>query len=285
MPSGVSDLSFLFITSLIGFLILFLVFFNELFRIDRNHIFQCFLLSTEVFSFNFFLLLGIDGLDMTVVSSIVSSYFAFIPIIEYILFKSKPKLNTVIAIIISIIGVFMIIGFNVNSFMNIKILYLLLADISIALYMITTGQFAKASNPAILSMGQLFFVTIFSFIGWFVESTVFNGGAMRFPTDALFWGSVVFISFFIRGLYTVVQVYAQRYLSPINVSLIFATEIIMTLFLSRIISSFFGFMQEIEPITIIKCIGAVFMVTGILICDNSFYEFIIKKIGVSNGKA
>ena len=277
MPDNVSDLSFMFITSLIGFLILFCIFFNELFRLDKSHILQSLILALEIFAFNFFLLLAVNDTDATVVSSILSSYFIFIPIIEYIKYKSVPKVNTIIAIIISLFGVFMIIGLNVDNFLNVNVLFLLLADIAMATYVITTGSFAKSSNPAILSMGQLFFVTIFAFIGWFIE-TKFNGHSLKLPQEPLFWGSVIFISFFIRGLYTVIQVYAQRYISPINTSLIFASEIVMTLFFSAFVSNYFGFRQVIEPITIKKCIGAFLMVFAILICDDNFYNFFKSKI-------
>lgn len=279
VPDNVSDLSFMFITSLIGFLILFSVFFNELFRLDKSHVLQSLILAIEIFVFNFFLLLGVGGVDTTVVSSILSSYFIFVPIIEYIMFKSAPKINTIIAIIIALLGVFMIIGLKVENFFNANVLFLLLADIAIASYVITTGSFAKTSNPAILSMGQLFFVTIFAFVGWIIDIH-FKGQSFRLPKEPLFWGSVIFISFFIRGLYTVIQVYAQRYISPINTSLIFACEIVMTLFLSSFVSNYFGFRGEMAPITLIKCIGAFLMVSAILICDDNFYSFIKEKIGL-----
>lgn len=279
VPENISGLSFMFITSLIGFFILLVVFFNELFRLDKSHIMQSLILAIEIFVFNFFLLLGVNGVDATVVSSILSSYFVFIPIAEYFMYKSLPKTNTIIAIIISLIGVILIIGLNFNNIFNSNVLFLILADISMALYVITTGSFAKNSNPAVISMGQLFFVTIFAFIGWCIE-VHFKGLGFKVPKEPLFWGSVIFISFFIRGLYTVIQVYAQRYVSPINTSLIFASEIVMTLFLSASISNYFGFRQEMESITLVKCVGAVLMVLAILICDNNFYELIKRKLGI-----
>ena len=48
VPDNVSDLSFMFITSLIGFLILFCVFFNELFRLDKSHILQSLILAIHI---------------------------------------------------------------------------------------------------------------------------------------------------------------------------------------------------------------------------------------------
>lgn len=281
MPNNVSDFEFMFITSLIGFLILFFVFFNELFRIDKSHIIQSLILSVEIFAFNFFLLLGVGTVDTTVVSSVLSSYFIFIPIIEYIVFKTLPKKNIIIAILLSLIGVFMILELKAKNFINKNILFLLISDIAMASYVITTGNFAKNSNPAILSMGQLLFVTIFAFIGWYIEVMV-KGLSFRIPKEPLFWGSIIFIGFFIRGMYTVIQVYAQRYVPPINTSLIFASEIVMTLFFSNYISKYFGYLKKDEHITPIKILGALMMVLGILVCDDNFYNFLLKKIKIKN---
>ncbi len=267
MPDNFSNFGFLFITSLIGFIILFCVFFNELFRVDKRHIMQCLILSVESLAYNSFLLLGANSFDSTTVSSIVSSYFLFIPIIEFILYKTKPKYNTVIAIVIVVIGVFMIMGMDYRNFLNPKILFLIITDIIISLNVITIGKYAVGSNPTILAMGQLFFNTIFAFICFAIECKL-KMKSISFPREPLFWGSVIFISFFLRGLYTIVQVYAQRYVSPINVSLIFSTEIIMTLFFSNAISKYFGFSAESESITFMKMVGVLMMLIGIFLSEN-----------------
>ena len=81
----------------------------------------------------------------------------------------------------------------------------------------------------------LFFTFLFSLLFWAGESVVLHK-PMSLPTDASFWGSVIYISFFIRGLYGIVQIYALRYVSPLNTSLIFSSEIIMTMFMSPILT-------------------------------------------------
>lgn len=277
VPESVSGFAFIFITSLVGFIILLCVFFNELFRVDKTYFFQCLILAIEIFLFNVFLLFGVDGVEVTTVSGIVSSYFIFLPLIEFILYKTKPQLNTILAIVLALFGVYMIIGFDVKSFLNKNIIFLLLADISMALYIITTGEYARNANPAIISMGQLLFVSIFSFISWIIEARI-KGVNIVITKEPLFWGSVIFIGFFIRGLYTVIQVYAQRFVSNINVSLVFASEIIMTLFFSNHISEFFGYEYVKSEITVIKCIGVILMIFAICICDSGIFNIIFKRI-------
>ena len=271
-----STFQFLFCTASIGFILLMIVFNSELFRIDSKHIFQCFVLAIETFAFNVFLILGSKDMDSTTVSSVVSAYFVFIPIVEYILFKSLPKLNIIMAIIFVLIGIPLIIGLKIENFQNRRMLFLLFADITIALNIITIGHFARGSNPAILGMGQMFFTAIISFICWMVECQIYNK-SMIFPSEPIFWGSVIFIGFFIRGLYTVVQTYAQRYVSPVNAALIFSSEIIMTLLLSGFVYTFLFREEYGEKITGTKIVGVILMLIGIIISEIDFKSLFSKK--------
>lgn len=249
------------------------MFFNELFRIDIKHIKCCIILTIINTLFNFFLLLGSNGLSSVTISCVLSSYFIFIPVIEIVFYKNKPRLNTIIAIFIVLLGLFFIIELDVNSLLNKNILYLLIADFAFAIYIILTGKYSKESSPSIVAMGQLFFNTVLALICWFVESKI-RGVSMSLPSDLRFWGSVIFISFFIRGMYGVVQIYAQRYVSPINTSLIFSTAIIMTMLFSGIAAKIFELEVPNDNISIYKIVGSVLMVVGILIADDSIINFL-----------
>ena len=271
VPEGIPNSAFVCITSLIGFILLFLVFFNELFRVDKNHIIQCLILSSQLFLFNYFLLMGSSDLDAVTISCVVSAYFMFIPIIEIIIFKTFPNPSKVVSIIIVLIGILFIMNWELRNLYNVKIFYLIIADIAMASYVISTGYFASRSNPSILAMGQLLFIAIISFFAWFVEARV-KGSKMSLPTEPMFWGSVIFISVFIRGMYTVVQTYAQRFVSPLNTSMIFATEIIITMLTSTAVSRYFGLHTSEFVISTNMCIGAILMVIGILIGDPSMLE-------------
>lgn len=277
VPEGIPNSAFVCITSLIGFILLFLVFFNELFRVDRNHIIQCLILSSQLFLFNYFLLMGSSDLDAVTISCVVSAYFTFIPIIEIIIFKTFPNPSKVVSIIIVLIGILFIMNWELRNLYNVKIFYLIIADIAMASYVISTGYFASRSNPSILAMGQLLFIAIISFFAWCIEARV-KGSKISLPTEPMFWGSVIFISVFIRGMYTVVQTYAQRFVSPLNTSMIFATEIIITMLTSTAVSRYFGLHTNEFVISTNMCIGAVLMVIGILIGDPSMLEaFKLKK--------
>ena len=54
VPADLSHFAFLCVTNLIGFLITFLFFFGELFRLDVKQVIQSIILSAELVGFNFF---------------------------------------------------------------------------------------------------------------------------------------------------------------------------------------------------------------------------------------
>ncbi len=274
IPSSVSHFAYLSITNLIGFILIFIVFFGELFRLDRKQIGQSFLLSLELFGYNIFMLMGSTEVDTTVSACVLSAYFIFIPIYSYLLFKQKPTKNTITALCVVTFGLFVFTGLNVGGLMDIHVLFLWIGDLFFAAYILTTERLTVKSNPSILAMGQLFFNFIFAFAAWIGQS-LYRGESMEIPNAPEFWGSVLFICFFIRGLYGVIQIYAQRYVSAFNTSLIFSTEILMTIIMSPILSRIFD--TEKESITVFKVIGGILIVAGILIADPSFNDYVSRR--------
>ena len=274
VPETVSHFSFLCITNLIGFLLTLALFFSELFRLDKNQIKQSLYLSGLLFGFNVFLLLGSSGVSATVSACVLSGYFVFIPVLGLLLFQQKPERNTLIAIAIVLLGLFFMMNADGRSLLNVHILYLIIADVFFALYIMAAGKFTAGSNPSILAMGQMLFTCLISLLFWIGESIV-TKQPMALPSEPAFWGSVIFVSFFIRGLYGIVQIYAQRYSSPLNTSLIFSTEILITMVMSPVLSALFG--TDPEIITGYKVIGGILMVIGILAADSTVISSIKRR--------
>lgn len=281
VPDSVSSFAFLFITNLIGFLITFALFFSELFRLDRKNLKQSFILSVELFAFNFFVLLGSSGIESTVTACVLSSYFVFIPVLSFILYRQKPEKNVVVGILLVLGGLYFMMNCNLQGLLQSNILFLVAADFFFAVYILTTGKYSSDSNPSLLAMGQLFFNFLISLACWAVEAAL-GKTAFSLPSDPAFWGSVIFISFFIRSLYGITQIFAQRYVSPLNTSLIFSTEIIMTMLASPLLTALFGLDAEEENITVYRIIGAVIMLLGILISDSSVINGIKLKLSGQN---
>lgn len=274
-----SKFAFLCITNLVGFLIMFFmlsgVLIMDFYRINRKQLLQGLVLSAEITGFNFFMVIGVSGSGATVSSCILSSYFVFIPILDYFIKKEKPRGNVLAGIVLVMSGLLMIIGMNFKGMLDWHVLSLIAADICFALYMISTGKYSTTSNPSVLVVIQLFFNFVLTLVLWCLESIIFSKSMIIDSTPA-FWANVIFVSVFIRGMYSIVQLYAQRYISPLDTSLIFSTEIIITMLMSPVLAMVFD--TPSEAITLSKLSGGLIMVIGILVADESVFSALKKRI-------
>lgn len=271
VPESVSHFAFMCITNLVGLIMSLCFFFGELFRLDIRQVKQSMILSGELVLFNLFLLMGIQRLGTTITNALLSTNFVFIALIAYIAYRKKPSRETLYGIFTVLAGLFIMASSEMYTLFSMSAFYLMLSNIAFAFYLVSVGEFASSSNPAIIAMGQMFFCFIFSLILWAGEA-LFMGADFSLPTNPQFWGSVIYVSFFIRGLYGIVQVYAQRYISPLSASLIFSTAIIMTMAVSPMMTKILGIPPEI--ITWPKIIGSVFMIAGILMTEPEFFALL-----------
>lgn len=271
VPEDLSHFAFLCITNLIGFVMIFAFFFGELFRLDVRQIFQSAILSSELIGFNLFMLMGLRDVDPAITSAVLSSYFVFVLLLDAILKRKFPNKLSIISVLTVLTGLLLMTNADIKGLFNIGILYLLIADVFFAIYVINVGSYAKSSNPSILAMGQMFFCFVFSLILWGGEA-VLTGIKFSLPTNKDFWVGVIYISFFIRGLYAIIQIYAQRYVSPLNTSLIFSSEIVMTMIISPLISKIFD--TAADAVTPLRIAGSIFIVLGLLIMEPGFFKSI-----------
>ncbi|MCR5790384.1 MAG: DMT family transporter [Lachnospiraceae bacterium] len=275
VPQNISTFSFLFITNLIGFLIMLLFFFGELFRLDKWQVLQSLVLALELVGVNVFMMLGTADVGAMVSASVLSAYFAFVPLLDFLCFKKKPDKRILPGILIVLTGLFFMMNLDMGGLLHRGIFFLLATDIFFALYVLTLSRYSVDSNPAVLSMGQMLFSAVFAFILWMAECLI-KSTPPSLPREPAFWGGVIYISFFIRGLYGIIQIYALRYVSAFNSSLIFSTEIIMTMLMSPVLALVFG--TAPEPITPLRVTGAVIMVAGILLSDGAVYEKLKRRV-------
>ena len=242
-------------------------FFGELFRLDIIQLKQSAILSLELIGCHFFMMMGLQDVATAVASSILVSYFVFVLIFEAVIHRKMPDKFSIISVITVLIGVFVMMNADIKALLNINILYLLLADMCMAIYVMNVGNYASSSNPSILVMGQMFFCCIFSFILWIGE-IIFTDTQFSLPANKEFWVGVIYISFFVRWLYAIIQIYAQRYVSPLNTSLIFSSEIVITMIISPILSPLFNLEPEI--ITPFKIFGGIIITFGLIIIEPGF---------------
>ena len=250
IPDSVPHFAFLCITNLIGFIMSLAFFVGELFRLDTQQVKNSMILSAQLIAFNLFLLMGVSGLGASLTNAVLSTNFIFIAVIMFFEYKQIPDKGTFFGVSAVFIGLMLMSEAGISDFMNKSVIYLTASNVAFAFYIVSVGRYSSSSNPSIIAV-------------------ILRGVPFTLPLNPEFWGSVFYISFFIRGIYGIIQVYAQRYISPLNTSLIFSTEIIMTMAVSPILSEFLGTPPEV--ITVPKIIGGVAIVLGILMTEPKFF--------------
>lgn len=266
VPDSVSTFAFLCISNGLGFVILSLSRFKKLLSIEKKTLKKGAIFAIELTGFNFFLLLGSRHLNSVIISSVVSMYFVFVtPIL--LLMKKKVNFFSGIATVIAIVALLLMFGADTDAlFSSIDVVYLLLADIFFAAYVVSISILGDDEDSSQLTMAQMVFAICFAFVGWVIESML-GHGSLSLPADPKFWIIVCFIGFFIRAVYSLVQISAQKYVSALTASLIFASEIIITLVLSPVLSRAFG--SEYTPATIFQVIGCVLFIIATLLVDET----------------
>jgi len=269
IPEGISTFAFLTLTNAIGFILVASVFYKEFMRITRKLVWKSFLTAVLLFGFNVLLTMGSRSMETSTASFLAAAYIIFIPAVMVVLRKKIYRRN-VAGVLMALVGIFLAtgIGFGAGgggmTGLSGGIFYLLGADIFFAVYIVVLEELAGDLSPVLLSMGQMFFGSLFGLYGWLVvqPETIVN-----LPMETQFWASVLVIAVFIRGFTTVMQVYAQRYVSALNASLIFSMEIIFTLVSMQFLPLLLG--EEREPLTAAKVCGCLCIIVGALVSEGA----------------
>ena len=269
VPDTVSNFSFVCITNVIGLVILGAVRIKKLFSMGKKTMLKGMLFALELTGFNFFLLLGSRHLDAVISSSVVSLYFVFItPML--LLLRRKVNFFSGIATVIAIVALLLLFGADTDQlFSSIDVIYLILADIFFAAYLVSVSILGEKEDSTKLTLSQMVFAAVFSFIGWLVEIAV-TGQSMELPTDGKFWISAVFIGVAIRAVYGIIQISAQKHVSALKTSLIFSAEIIITLLANPILCRMFN--MTYTPVSTFQIAGGVLLIIATLMVDDNVMD-------------
>ncbi len=266
VPETVSTFAFVCITNLIGLLILGATQLRKLKSISKSALIKGAFFAVELTGFNFFLLMGSRHLDAVIISSVVSLYFVFItPLL--LLLRKKVNFFSGIATVIAIIALLLMFGADTDAlFSSVDVIYLVLADIFFAAYVVSVSVLGENEDSTHLTLAQMCFSAVFGFAGWMIENG-FMHRSLSLPADTDFWVSALFIGVFIRAVYGIIQISSQKYVPALKASLIFSAEIIITLITNPIMCHFLD--MEYTPATIFQVLGGVLLIVATLMVDDT----------------
>lgn len=261
IPDDISTFAFLALTNGIGFVILAAVFASEMRKLTRKIVKNGLLLAALLFGANALLTAGSRLLDASSVSFFAAANIVFVPFFMRF-FGKKATLHNWLGVAIVLLGLLFATGARLDG-MGPGVLVVAASDVLSAAYIVVLGQIIGNVNPILTSLCQMFFGTLFGLAGWLIAQPE---TLLTLPRDLQFWSSVLVIAVFVRGFTTIMQVYAQRYVSPLGASLIFSLEIVFTLLTSLFLPVMLG--DEPETLTFYKVAGCALILLGVLTSDG-----------------
>ena len=160
------------------------------------------------------------GLKYTTASNsgfITGLFVAFVPIFLRTIFKRKPTVMEVAASIVSLIGLWVLTGGMRD--INIGDMLTLAAAVTYALHVLYSDKYMKAGmDPFVITCQQFLIVGIMSLATGLIFDLPFSVGSTST------WWIVLFLALFPTMSAFVIQVLAQKILTPVRVSLVFALE-------------------------------------------------------------
>lgn len=148
-------------------------------------------------------------------------YVVIVPVLQFIIRRQKPKIGTVIGIVLAIAGLGFLseIWSAGNAAWVLGDTYVLIAAIAYSFHMIILGRADETNDTLALTFIQLVMVTAICGI----SSLVFGENA-GVPTTANVWFSIIICGVFASAVAFAIQTWAQQVMVPARVALILISE-------------------------------------------------------------
>ncbi len=242
----ISPMGFISLRFFLASLVLFAIYYARIVK-NRSAIRPSFILGIFLFLGYAFQTIGLKYTTSSNAGFITGLYVVFTPIFSYFIVKEKITGRIIIALLLSVIGLYLLSGMrglNWGDFLE------LLCAISYGIHVALIGKFSKQQDAPSLTMLQLFFVFVFSSIWWASEKFPIN------PSPLLFFG-IIFTAIFASAIGILVQVHAQRVIPPSKAAIIFTTE--------PVFAGIFSYLFLNETFGIMRIAGAFMILIAMLL--------------------
>lgn len=192
---------------------------------------------------------------------ITGMFVVFVPIFSFILFKKHTQLNKIVAILISLLGLWILTG-GLN-YINLGDILTLGTAVAYAIHVLLIDKYVKNNvDPYILVFQQFFFVAVASLLVSLVLKLHFN------PIFSNVSWAIVYLALIPTVSAMLIQFVAQKLTTPIRASLIFAME--------PVFAALFAWTLGGETFILHKALGGFLIVLAIIFSDVPLKRFNIQ---------
>lgn len=175
------------------------------------------------------------------ISSSMASFLSSLNIIMVplllILGKRFPRKNQFLGMGVILLGILVTNDFCMQGLNNMGTVWMLSACLLSSVYTIVADKFTKEENPLLISALQMIMCGGISFILWNLEepAAVF---ALSYEPQTI--SSLLILTLFSKIYAYIMLMYAQKYAAPMDVTVIAATEPVVTLILAVLLPAAYG---------------------------------------------
>lgn len=201
-------------------------------------------------------------------SFITSLYILIIPIFSYILLKNKINFLTILAIILGVIGLYMIAIKDIGNFdVNKGDFIVFIGSFFWGSHILVIDHYSKKVSAIKLSFLQFLVTAILSMI----VAYFFEKETATLNNIFLSWKAIVYAGFFSSGIAYTLQMVGQKYTDPVLASLILSLE--------SVFGAISGYLFLNELMTVREFMGCFIVFIAIIIAQipSSFFKKIITK--------
>jgi drug/metabolite transporter (DMT)-like permease len=265
LPADLSSFAYMTMTSVVAAVILGIVFFPRLRELRGRTLLRSMVMAAIICGNLVFERLGIVQIPASTASFVAALNIVFVPLL-LLLLRKKPSKNQVLGIFSILTGLVFTSGVYERGSLDPGIIYMIIACLFMAVYILAVDGFTKKDDPLLLGVGQMFFTAAIAFVLWFCkDSRTFMG--LDYTKEML--ANIFLLAFFARAYAYIMLMYGQKYANPISVTVIASTEPVVTMALALLIPSTYG---TTESLTLTKLVGAVFIVLGAICSGTDFLD-------------
>lgn len=258
LPANLSSYAYLALTCGIAALLMTLIFGKQLRKLQKSTWIKGGILSIILSASLLTEKKGISLLAPSNASFLAALTIVIVPILM-LFFRQKPRKNFVLGAGFIVLGLCFSTGFTIRGFYSAGSFYMLASCICSAVYTIAVDRYAKEEEPLLICIVQMIFSAATGFIFWYAEDpkTFFGIDYTRELLSNLF-----ILAFFAKAYAYIVLMFSQKYTDAVSVTVIAATEPVITLVLSVLLPASYGGGQGVSA----SCVaGAAAITVGAVI--------------------
>lgn len=236
----------------IAFLAVALLFFGELRKTYRKVIEYSAVLGFILFAVFAFLMHGLETTTASNAGFLTSTTVVLVPIFHSVLKRKLPDKATILGIVITMVGIGLL-TLQESLSLHVGDALCLCGATAYAVHILLTDKLTQKCDGLLLGIWQLGFASFYGLLC----TLVFEHP--KIPTNTNEWIAILGLALICSAFGFVMQPVAQKYTTPEHTGLLFALE--------PVCSALFAFLFLHEMMNVKGYVGAVLVLTGVIIAS------------------